>query len=63
MKKFKKILRLLFTVLIIAMALVGFGAPASFNKREEYQDEEIKTEQLDETKVEVNKSREGDHIQ
>ena len=49
--------------LIIAFALVGFGAPASFNKREEYQDEEIKTEQVDETKEEVNESREGDHIQ
>lgn len=59
MKKFKKILRLLFTALIIVLALAGFGGPVSFNKREEYQDNEVKIEQV-ETKEEVNESQQGD---
>lgn len=49
--------------IIIAFALLGFGVPATFNKREEYQDQEIRTEQVDESKEELNESREGDHIQ
>jgi hypothetical protein len=54
MKKFKKALRLMGLIFLIALALTGVGGISIFSTREKYQDNEIRIELVDK------KEEEGD---
>ena len=61
MNRVKKFLRLLGLVGLIVLAAIGIGAPISFSSRENYLDNEIRTEQSktkdDESESELNEQK------